>query len=98
MEKKDMKTEIIYSTCMGDDGRYRQPYKTNSLEEYQKGLKKFDNCFTAYVDVDEADEYVRELVDEGNEVLSRIDMTISQIQLKGKQMLIQKMSPYRGQA
>ena len=62
MEKKDMKTEIIYSTCMGDDGRYRQPYKTNSLEEYQKGLKKFDNCFTAYVDVDEADEYVEELV------------------------------------
>ena len=58
--------KIVYSTCEDEHGyKGNETFQSHTLEDYMKGYKKRDNCFTLIVDADSADETVNELVADG---------------------------------
>lgn len=58
--------KIVYSTCEDEHGnKGNETFQSHTLEDYMKGYKKRDNCFTLIVDAESADEAVNELVADG---------------------------------
>lgn len=58
--------KIVYSTCEDEHGNKGNKRKQSlTLEDYMKGYKKHDNCFTLIVDANKADETVNDLVVDG---------------------------------
>ena len=55
--------KIVYSTDA-------EPTQSTTLEDYMKGNKRMDNCFTLCVDTDKAEQIIEELVAEGNVIVS----------------------------
>ena len=55
--------KIVYSTDA-------EPTQSITLEDYMKGNKRMDNCFTLCIDADKAEETIEELVAEGNVIVS----------------------------
>ena len=62
--------KIVYNTDA-------EPTQSTTLEDYMKGNKRMDNCFTLCVDADEADATMKELVDEDNVIVSTKTMEVA---------------------
>ena len=62
--------KIVYST----DAKHIQ---STTLDGYMNGNKRTDNCFTLCVDADKADTTMKELVDEGNVIVSTETMEVA---------------------
>jgi len=69
--------KIVYSTCLDENGNKAEPYQCLTFEDYQKGYKRKDNCFTLCVDADRADAKIKELVAEGNVIVRTETMEVA---------------------
>jgi hypothetical protein len=57
--------KIVYSTCVDENGNKAEPYECLTLEDYMKGYKRKDNCYTLYVLAHKAEAMMKRLVAEG---------------------------------
>ena len=76
MENKNY-IEIVYSTCVDENGNKAEPYECLTLEDYMKGYKRKDNCYTVIADVDKAEARMKELVAEGNVIVRTETMEVA---------------------